>query len=87
MAEALTIAGLDCFYGQVQVLHGLDLLLPGRLQLVRLHGAREAGDVAGAVQQRLDAVAAARFADRHVDALVACHVVLGEGLGDGADGG
>lgn len=27
MAEALTIAGLDCFYGQVQVLHGLDLAL------------------------------------------------------------
>lgn len=27
MAEALTIAGLDCFYGEVQVLHGLDLAL------------------------------------------------------------
>ena len=27
MAEVLTIAGLDCFYGEVQVLHGLDLAL------------------------------------------------------------
>jgi branched-chain amino acid transport system ATP-binding protein len=27
MAEALTVAGLDCFYGEVQVLHGLDLAL------------------------------------------------------------
>ena len=27
MADALTIAGLDCFYGEVQVLHGLDLQL------------------------------------------------------------
>ncbi|MHA6686925.1 ABC transporter ATP-binding protein [Mesorhizobium sp. A556] len=27
MAEALTIAGLDCFYGEVQVLHGFDLAL------------------------------------------------------------
>lgn len=25
MSAALTIAGLDCFYGEVQVLHGLDL--------------------------------------------------------------
>jgi branched-chain amino acid transport system ATP-binding protein len=27
MAEVLTIAGLDCFYGEVQVLHGLNLSL------------------------------------------------------------
>lgn len=27
MAEALVVAGLDCFYGKVQVLHGLDLVL------------------------------------------------------------
>ena len=27
MADALTITGLDCFYGEVQVLHGLDLQL------------------------------------------------------------
>ena len=27
MAEALTIAALDCFYGEVQVLHGLRLVL------------------------------------------------------------
>jgi branched-chain amino acid transport system ATP-binding protein len=27
MAEVLTIAGLDCFYGEVQVLHGLNLTL------------------------------------------------------------
>lgn len=27
MAEALTVSGLDCFYGEVQVLHGLDLTL------------------------------------------------------------
>lgn len=27
MAELLTIEGLDCFYGEVQVLHGLDLAL------------------------------------------------------------
>ncbi|MGB3388252.1 MAG: ABC transporter ATP-binding protein [Pseudaminobacter sp.] len=27
MADALTIAGLDCFYGEVQVLHGLGLTL------------------------------------------------------------
>jgi branched-chain amino acid transport system ATP-binding protein len=27
MAEALTVAGLDCFYGEVQVLHGLNLSL------------------------------------------------------------
>ena len=27
MGEALTISGLDCFYGAVQVLHGLDLEL------------------------------------------------------------
>ncbi len=27
MTEALTITGLDCFYGEVQVLHGLDLAL------------------------------------------------------------
>ncbi len=27
MAELLTIAGLDCFYGEVQVLYGLDLTL------------------------------------------------------------
>lgn len=27
MSAALTIAGLDCFYGEVQVLHGLDLEL------------------------------------------------------------
>jgi branched-chain amino acid transport system ATP-binding protein len=27
MAEALSIAALDCFYGEVQVLHGLDLTL------------------------------------------------------------
>jgi branched-chain amino acid transport system ATP-binding protein len=27
MAEALNISGLDCFYGEVQVLHGLDLVL------------------------------------------------------------
>ncbi len=27
MAEVLTVTGLDCFYGEVQVLHGLDLAL------------------------------------------------------------
>ena len=27
MTEALTISGLDCFYGEVQVLYGLDLVL------------------------------------------------------------
>ncbi|MFE0016164.1 ABC transporter ATP-binding protein [Mesorhizobium sp. NPDC059054] len=27
MSELLTIKGLDCFYGEVQVLHGLDLVL------------------------------------------------------------
>ncbi|TIT74584.1 MAG: ATP-binding cassette domain-containing protein, partial [Mesorhizobium sp.] len=27
MAEALTISGLDCFYGEVQVLYGLELTL------------------------------------------------------------
>ena len=27
MADALTISGLDCFYGEVQALHGLDLKL------------------------------------------------------------
>ena len=27
MADALTISGLDCFYGEVQVLHGLSLEL------------------------------------------------------------
>ncbi|MFA6153938.1 MAG: ABC transporter ATP-binding protein [Mesorhizobium sp.] len=26
-AKALTISGLDCFYGEVQILHGLDLVL------------------------------------------------------------
>ncbi|MBZ9677830.1 ABC transporter ATP-binding protein [Mesorhizobium sp. ES1-1] len=26
-AEALVISGLDCFYGEVQILHGLDLVL------------------------------------------------------------
>ena len=27
MADALIISGLDCFYGETQVLHGLDLTL------------------------------------------------------------
>ncbi|MEW9834759.1 ABC transporter ATP-binding protein [Mesorhizobium marinum] len=27
MADALTIAGVDCFYGETQILHGLDLAL------------------------------------------------------------
>lgn len=27
MTDALTVSGLDCFYGEVQVLHGLDLTL------------------------------------------------------------
>lgn len=27
MADILTVSGLDCFYGEVQVLHGLDLTL------------------------------------------------------------
>ena len=27
MADALTVSGLDCFYGEVQVLHGLSLEL------------------------------------------------------------
>ena len=27
MADALTISGLDCFYGETQVLHGLSLSL------------------------------------------------------------
>ncbi|KQZ26621.1 urea ABC transporter ATP-binding subunit UrtE [Mesorhizobium sp. Root552] len=27
MIDALTVSGLDCFYGEVQVLHGLDLTL------------------------------------------------------------
>ena len=30
MADALIISGLDCFYGETQVLYGLDLTLEGR---------------------------------------------------------
>ncbi|MBN9552450.1 MAG: ATP-binding cassette domain-containing protein, partial [Alphaproteobacteria bacterium] len=44
MAEAglLTIAGLDCFYGEVQVLHGLDLVL-NKGEVLCLFGRNGAG--------------------------------------------
>ncbi len=42
MAEALVISGLDCFYGKVQVLHGLDLVL-NRGEVLCLLGRNGAG--------------------------------------------
>ncbi len=42
MAEALVISGLDCFYGKVQVLHGLDLVL-NRGEVLCLLGSNGAG--------------------------------------------
>jgi branched-chain amino acid transport system ATP-binding protein len=41
-APILTISGLDCFYGEVQVLHGLDLVL-GRGEVLCLLGRNGAG--------------------------------------------
>ncbi|MEZ2328640.1 ABC transporter ATP-binding protein [Mesorhizobium sp. RCC_202] len=42
MAELLTIAGLDCFYGEVQVLYGLDLVL-NKGEVLCLFGRNGAG--------------------------------------------
>ena len=42
MAELLAISGLDCFYGAVQVLHGLDLVL-NRGEVLCLLGRNGAG--------------------------------------------
>ncbi|TIL77399.1 MAG: ATP-binding cassette domain-containing protein, partial [Mesorhizobium sp.] len=41
-AEALTISGLDCFYGEVQVLYGLDLVL-NKGEVLCLFGRNGAG--------------------------------------------
>ncbi|RUV73118.1 MAG: ABC transporter ATP-binding protein [Mesorhizobium sp.] len=41
-SEALTISGLDCFYGQVQVLYGLDLVL-NKGEVLCLFGRNGAG--------------------------------------------
>ena len=40
--EALTISGLDCFYGEVQVLYGLDLVL-NKGEVLCLFGRNGAG--------------------------------------------
>lgn len=42
MTEALTISGLDCFYGEVQVLYGLDLVL-NKGEVLCLFGRNGAG--------------------------------------------
>ena len=42
MAKLLTIKGLDCFYGEVQVLHGLDLVLT-KGEILCLFGRNGAG--------------------------------------------
>ena len=61
MTDALTISGLDCFYGEVQVLHGLDLelqagrgALPARPQRRRQDDDAEGDHGAGAGALRLD---------------------------------
>ena len=61
MADALTISGLDCFYGEVQVLHGLDLelsarrgALPARPQRRRQDDDAEGDHGAGAGARRVD---------------------------------
>ncbi|TJW62927.1 MAG: ATP-binding cassette domain-containing protein, partial [Mesorhizobium sp.] len=41
-AEALTISGLDCFYDEVQVLYGLDLVL-NKGEVLCLFGRNGAG--------------------------------------------
>ena len=58
---ALTISGLDCFYGEVQVLHGLSLelrqrrgALPARPQRRRQDDDAEGDHGAGAGARRLD---------------------------------
>ncbi len=42
MAEVLSVSGLDCFYGEVQVLHGLGLTL-GKSEVLCLLGRNGAG--------------------------------------------
>ncbi|TIT58115.1 MAG: ATP-binding cassette domain-containing protein, partial [Mesorhizobium sp.] len=42
MTDALVISGLDCFYGEVQVLYGLDLVL-NKGEVLCLFGRNGAG--------------------------------------------
>jgi branched-chain amino acid transport system ATP-binding protein len=73
MADALTIAGLDCFYGEVQVLHGLDLVLK-RGEVLCLLGRNGAGKtttlkaIMGLVRARTGSI---KLGDKELTALAA----------------
>lgn len=76
MSAALTIAGLDCFYGEVQVLHGLDLELR-KGEVLCLLGRNGAGKtttlktIMGLVQARAGSI---KLGDRELTELAAYEV-------------
>ncbi|MFU0504292.1 ABC transporter ATP-binding protein [Pseudaminobacter sp. NGMCC 1.201702] len=76
MADALTITGLDCFYGEVQVLHGLDLALK-RGEVLCLLGRNGAGKtttlkaIMGLVRARAGSI---KLGDKELTALAAHEV-------------
>jgi branched-chain amino acid transport system ATP-binding protein len=73
MADMLTIAGLDCFYGEVQALHGLDLVLK-QGEVLCLLGRNGAGKtttlkaIMGLVRARAGSI---KLGDRELTALAA----------------
>jgi len=73
MADMLTIAGLDCFYGEVQALHGLDLVLK-QGEVLCLLGRNGAGKtttlkaIMGLVRARTGSI---KLGDRELTALAA----------------
>jgi branched-chain amino acid transport system ATP-binding protein len=76
MADALTVDGLDCFYGEVQVLHGLSLTLR-RGEVLCLLGRNGAGKtttlkaIMGLVPVRAGSI---RLGDKELTALAAHEV-------------